>query len=63
MDSIRMNATYAEISRVGNFEADFRQVPLVHFFFFFFFFFWNFHNIVYETSVIQIQQRKGKKKS
>ena len=28
-----MNANYAEICRVGNLEADFEQVPLVHFFF------------------------------
>ena len=27
-----MNANYAEICRVGNLEADFQQVPLVHFF-------------------------------
>ena len=34
-----MNENYAEIRRVGNFEADFQQVLLVQFF-------WNFHNIV-----------------
>ena len=28
-----MNATYAEICRVGNSEADFQQVQLVHSFF------------------------------
>ena len=36
---VKMNANYAEICRVGNLEADFQQVPLVHFFS-------NFHNIV-----------------
>ena len=29
---VKMNARYAEICRVGNFEADIQQVPLVHFF-------------------------------
>ena len=29
---VKMNANYAEICRVGNLEADFQQVPLVHFF-------------------------------
>ena len=27
-----LNANYAEIGRVGNLEADFQQVTLVHFF-------------------------------
>ena len=27
-----MNANYVEICRIGNLEADFQQVPLVHFF-------------------------------
>ena len=34
-----MNANYAEISRVGNLEADFQQVSLVQIF-------EDFHNIV-----------------
>ena len=29
---VKMNANYAEICRVGSLEADFQQVPLVHFF-------------------------------
>ena len=29
---VKMNANYAEISRVGNLEADFQKVPLVQFF-------------------------------
>ena len=29
---VKMSANYAEICRVGNLEADFQQVPLVHFF-------------------------------
>ena len=29
---VKSNANYAEICRVGNLEADFQQVPLVHFF-------------------------------
>ena len=29
---VKMNANYEEICRVGNFEADFQQVPLVPFF-------------------------------
>ena len=37
--TVKINANYAEICRVGNLEADFQQVPLVQFFFFFFFFF------------------------
>ena len=28
----KIKANYAEIGRVGNLEADFPQVPLVHFF-------------------------------
>ena len=36
---VKMNANYAEICRIGNLEADFEQVPFVHFFL-------NFHNIV-----------------
>ena len=36
--TVKMNANNAEICRVGNLKADFRQVPLFHFFFFFFFF-------------------------
>ena len=49
---VKMNANYAEICRVGNFEADFQQVTLVQFF-------WNFHKYCCETK-IQIQQRKVK---
>ena len=30
---VKMNANYAEMCRVGNLEADFQHVPLVHFFF------------------------------
>ena len=37
----KMDANYAEICRVGNFEAAFQQVPLVPFFL-------NLHNIVVE---------------
>ena len=29
---VEKNANYAEICRVGNLEASFQQVPLVHFF-------------------------------
>ena len=29
---VKMNANYEEICRVGNLEADFQQVLLVHFF-------------------------------
>ena len=29
---VKINANYAEICRVGNLEADFQQVLLVHFF-------------------------------
>ena len=29
---VKMNANYAEICRVGNLEANFQQVPLVHVF-------------------------------
>ena len=29
---VKMNAKYAEIGRIGNLEADFQQVPIVHFF-------------------------------
>ena len=30
---VKLNANYAELCRVGNLEADFQYVPLVHFFF------------------------------
>ena len=46
-----MNASYAEICRVGNLEADFQQVPRVHFFL-------KFSQYWCETLIIQIQQRK-----
>ena len=46
-----MNANYAEIFRVGNLEADFQQVPLVHFFL-------KLPQYCCETLLIQIQQRK-----
>ena len=39
-----MNANYAEICSVGNLEADFQQVPLVHFFS-------SFHNIVVKSII------------
>ena len=29
---VKMNVNYAEIGRIGNLEADFQQVLLVHFF-------------------------------
>ena len=48
-----MNANYAEICRVGNLEADFEQVPLVHFFL-------KFSQYRCETSIIQILQRNMK---
>ena len=38
-----MNGNYAEICRVGNLEAYFQQLPLVHFFS-------NFHSIVVKNS-------------
>ena len=52
---VKMNANYAEISRVGNKEACFNKFHLFVFFFCFFFF-----SEISETSVIQIQQRKVK---
>ena len=48
-----MNANYAEICRIGNLEADFQQVQLVHFFL-------KFPQCCCETSIIKIQQRKEK---
>ena len=30
---VKITANYADICRVGNLEADFQQIPLVHFFF------------------------------
>ena len=51
-----MIASYAEICRTGNLETDFQQVPFVHFFFFFFS-----SQYCWETSIIQIQQRKKKR--
>ena len=48
-----MKAIYAEIFKVGNFEADFQQGTLVHFFL-------KFSQYCCETSIIQIQQRKVK---
>ena len=46
-----MNANYAEICRVGNLEADFQQVPPVHFFL-------KFSQCYCETAIIKIQQRE-----
>ena len=50
---VKMNANYAEICRVGNFMADFQQVPLVHFFL-------KLSWCCCETSKIKIQHRKIK---
>ena len=51
---VKMNANYAEICRLGNLEADFQQVPIVHFFL-------KFSQCCCETSIIiNIQQRKIK---
>ena len=43
---VKMTANYAEIYRVGNFEEDFQQVPLVNFLL-------KFSKYCCETSVIQ----------
>ena len=48
-----MDVNYAETCWVGNLEADFQQVSLVHFFL-------KFSQYCCETSMIQIQQRKIK---
>ena len=48
-----MNAYFAEICRVGNLEADFQQVPLVHVF-------WNFHNIVVKHQYNSAKKSKKK---
>ena len=48
-----MNASYAEICRVGTLEVDFQQVLLVHFF-------WKFSRYSCETSINQIQQGEVK---
>ena len=45
---VKMNSNYAEICRVGNLEADFQQVLLVHFFL-------KFSQYCCQTSIIQIQ--------
>ena len=50
---VKMNANYGEICRVGNLEADFQLVPLVHFFL-------KFSQYFCETSIIKIQRRKIK---
>ena len=50
---VKMNENYAEICRVGNLEADFQQVLLIHFFL-------KFSQYFCETLIIQIQQRKVK---
>ena len=49
-----MNASYAEICRVGNLEADIQQVLLVRFFFL------KLSHCCCKTSIIQIHQRKVK---
>ena len=46
---VKMTANYAEINRVGNFEADFQQVPLVQFF-------WNFHSIVVKHQLFKFSK-------
>ena len=51
---VKMNANYAEIRRLGNLEADFQKVQLVHFFFL------KFSQYCCETTIIQIQQRNVK---
>ena len=51
---VNMNANYAEICRVSNLEADFQQVPLVHFFL-------KSSQCYCETPIIKLQQRKIKK--
>ena len=56
-----MNVNYTEICRVGNLEADFQQVSLVHFFseiFTILFFSEIFSICVCETAIIKIQQLK-----
>ena len=50
---VKTNANYTEICRVGNLDADFQQVPLVHFFL-------KFSQFSCETSVIEFQQRQKK---
>ena len=52
---IKMNANYTEVCMLGNLEADFQQVLLVHFFFFL-----KFSQYYCETSIIQIQQSQVK---
>ena len=48
---LKMNANYAEICKVGNFEAAFQQVLLVHFF-------WNFHNIFVKHQCFKFNEEK-----
>ena len=50
---VKINANYAEICSVGDLEADFRQIPLIHFFL-------KVSQYCCETPIIQIQQRKLK---
>ena len=50
-----MDANYADICRVGNFEADFQQVQLVQFF-------WNFHNILVKSNNLNSAKKNEKKK-
>ena len=45
----------AEICRVGKLETDYQQVPLIDLFL-------KFSQYCYETSILQIQQRKVKPK-
>ena len=49
-----MDVNYAEICKVGNLEAEFHQVLLVHFFF------WNFHNIVVKHQLYKFSKEKQK---
>ena len=49
--TVKMNANYAEICRVGNLEADFQQVMFVQFF-------WNFHNIVVKQKWFKFSKEK-----
>ena len=51
---VKMNANYAEICRIGNLETDFQR-PACSFFL-------KFSQYCSETLIIQIQQRKQKKK-
>ena len=51
LPTVKMNANYAESCMVGNLEADFQPVPLVHFFL-------KFSQYCCGTAIIQIQQEK-----